>query len=141
MMIVTSVSGVATPLNAAARASTAATNLFAMIDMPPRDTSGKKDPDVSANGDIVFMNVNFAYPGRADVKVLQGLNVKFPVGKITAIVGPSGSGKSTIVGLIERWYELDGDWTNNLKVSAFPPSRKHTNTQTHKQFTWRADKI
>jgi len=116
MMIVTSISGIATPLNAAARASTAATNLFAMIDAPSRETSGQKEPEVSADGDIAMMNVNFAYPGRADVKVLQGLNIKFPAGKITAIVGPSGSGKSTIVGLIERWYELDGDWTSNLKT-------------------------
>ena len=64
----------------------------------------------------MLQNVNFAYPLRPDVKVLDDLTVRFPAGKLTAIVGASGSGKSTIVGLIERWYELDGNMTDNMLV-------------------------
>jgi ATP-binding cassette subfamily B (MDR/TAP) protein 1 len=71
---------------------------------------------VSSQDDIVLENVNFAYPIRPDVKVLDNLSLRFPAGKLTAIVGASGSGKSTIVGLLERWYELDGNMTDNILV-------------------------
>lgn len=54
---------------------------------------------------------------RPDLRILQNLNVRFPAGKTTAIVGASGSGKSTIVGLLERWYELDGDLAPEAMVS------------------------
>jgi ATP-binding cassette subfamily B (MDR/TAP) protein 1 len=86
-------------------AATAAAELFIAIDAPVPDTSGLKDPDVSATKDIELRDVSFAYPTRADTAVLKKLNVRFEAGKTTAIVGPSGSGKSTIVGLIQRWYE------------------------------------
>lgn len=74
--------------------------------------------DANARGEIILQNVNFVYPARTDVKVLDNLSVVFPAGKVTAIVGPSGSGKSTIVSIIERWYEFDGDPVTNPLVSA-----------------------
>lgn len=116
MMVVMSIGNIASPLSAAARSAVAAEKLFKMIDTPYRETSGLKEPDVSATEDITLLNVNFTYPARPDIKVLNGLNMKIPAGKITAIVGPSGSGKSTIVGLLQRWYELDGDFGANIKV-------------------------
>jgi ATP-binding cassette, subfamily B (MDR/TAP), member 1 len=117
MMIVMSIGSISQPLSAAARAAGAASILFKTIDLPFRPPGGLKDPEASADQDIVFQNVHFTYPSRPDVKVLTGLNVTFPAGKVTAVVGSSGSGKSTIVGLIERWYELDGDWKDNIKVT------------------------
>ena len=69
---------------------------------PQPQTGGVSSPAVFSQGDIVIENVNFAYPVRHDVKVLENLSLKFPAGKITAIVGASGSGKSTIAGLLER---------------------------------------
>lgn len=80
------------------------------VDAPKPSTAGLKEPDVSAHDELRLTSVNFAYPSRPHVKVLDDLNVNFEPGKITAIVGASGSGKSTIVGLLERWYELsDGN--------------------------------
>jgi ATP-binding cassette subfamily B (MDR/TAP) protein 1 len=117
MIIVMSLGGIAGPVTAAAQAAGAAGILFSIIDAPQPNTDGVTEPDVSAQEDIVFENVNFAYPLRADVKVLDNLNLRFPAGKNTAIVGHSGSGKSTIVGLIERWYELDGNMTDKILVS------------------------
>ena len=35
--------------------------------------------------------------GEAQVRALDGVNVEFPTGKFTAIMGPSGSGKSTLM--------------------------------------------
>lgn len=104
-------------MTAAARAAGAATIFYSIIDAPKPDIGGVKGPDVTATEDIVLDHINFAYPTRPHIKVLDDLTLRFPAGKVTAIVGPSGSGKSTIVGLIERWYELDGDPAQNLIVS------------------------
>ena len=76
------------------------------VDAPKPSTAGLKEPEVSAGDELRLESVNFAYPSRPHVKVLDDLSVRFEPGKITAIVGASGSGKSTVVGLLERWYEL-----------------------------------
>jgi ABC-type multidrug transport system fused ATPase/permease subunit len=44
-------------------------------------------------GDIKFSDVNFVYPSRTDVPVLNGLTFKAQHGQTTAIVGTSGCGK------------------------------------------------
>lgn len=116
MMTVMTVGHIAAPLSAAARSAGAASILFNGIDAPLPKTSGLKGPEVSASQNIVLWNVNFTYPTRPKTKVLDELKLIIPAGKVTAIVGPSGSGKSTIVGLIERWYELDGDPDKNKLV-------------------------
>ncbi|KAJ8123291.1 hypothetical protein ONZ43_g725 [Nemania bipapillata] len=108
-MIAMGVGSIAAPISAAARAAGAARILFNGIDAPRPNVTGLKHPEASATGDIVLWNVNFTYPTRPTLKVLDNLNLIIPAGKVTAIVGPSGSGKSTIVALIQRWYEMDGD--------------------------------
>lgn len=117
MTITMSIGSIATPLSAAARSANAASIFFTIIDHKRPNVSGVSAPDASSSEDIVLENVNFCYPIRPDVKVLDDLSLRFPAGKLSAIVGASGSGKSTIVGLIERWYELDGDFGENLLVS------------------------
>ena len=117
-----SIGSIAAPVTAAAQAAGAASILFTIIDAPKPRTEGIKASEVSSQEDIVLENINFAYPLRPDVKVLDNLSVRFPAGKLTAIVGASGSGKSTIVGLIERWYELDGNMTDNAIVSISRPA-------------------
>ncbi|CRK15126.1 hypothetical protein BN1708_011346 [Verticillium longisporum] len=54
---------------------------------------------------ISFNNVSFSYPSRPTQPVLRNVNLTFPTGKYTAIVGLSGSGKSTIASLISRLYD------------------------------------
>ncbi|KAL7628793.1 hypothetical protein AAE478_000308 [Parahypoxylon ruwenzoriense] len=106
MMMVISIERMSTPLIAVGKATVAACEFFTVIDAPRPELGELKEPDVSATGDIMFKGVDFAYPNRPHVKVLDQLDLQIEAGKITAIVGPSGSGKSTIVGLIERWYTL-----------------------------------
>ena len=63
-----------------------------------------------------MQEVNFKYPSRPDVLVLQGLNLSVSPGKTLALVGPSGCGKSTVVSLIERFYDpTDGHLTMDGK--------------------------
>lgn len=122
-MIAMGVGSIAAPLSAAARAAGAARILFNGIDAPRPITTGLKYPEASAAGDIVLWDVNFTYPTRPTLKVLDNLKLIFPAGKVTAIVGPSGSGKSTIVALIQRWYEMDGDMGDNMLVGIIGPVR------------------
>ncbi|KAI0863247.1 multidrug resistance protein [Xylaria cubensis] len=105
-LLVFSLERVSTPLVAIGKAVVAACEFFIVIDAPRSEPGELRDPDVSATNDIVFKDVDFAYPSRPHVKVLDQLNLTIEAGKLTAIVGPSGSGKSTIVGLVERWYTL-----------------------------------
>jgi ABC-type multidrug transport system fused ATPase/permease subunit len=70
----------------------------------------KSNPDVSVDGPIVFRDVNFTYPSRPDIKVLQNINLRIEKGQKVALVGPSGAGKSTIFQLLLRFYNLsEGD--------------------------------
>ncbi|KAH6698866.1 multidrug resistance protein [Verticillium dahliae] len=116
MVMASSIGQITAPLSAASQAASAGAIFHTIIDAPKTTYGTLKAPEVSADGDIVLENVNFVYPTRPDVKVLEGLNLCFPAGKVTAIVGPSGSGKSTIVGILERWYEFNGDPVTNQLV-------------------------
>lgn len=56
-------------------------------------------------GNISIKDLNFAYPSRADLKVLNNISIEVVPGQTVALVGPSGSGKSTIFQLLMRFYE------------------------------------
>lgn len=122
MMAVMSIGRLTSPIIAISKASSAATELFTTIDAEVPDTTGFKDPDISATADIDLEEVSFFYPGRPDVQILDRLNLHFEVGKVTAIVGPSGSGKSTIVALLERWYDLSGTLSRTPSDGDIKPS-------------------
>ncbi len=58
------------------------------------------------NGKIDLKNISFAYESEKTI-VIKDINMTFPTGTSTAIVGESGAGKSTLVSLIPRFYEAD----------------------------------
>lgn len=96
-------------LEAIAKARGAAYEVYKTIDMPrPIDSSSKEGhkPD-RVRGDIEFKNINFNYPSRKDVTILQGMSLKVPHGKTIALVGASGCGKSTTIQLLQRFYDPD----------------------------------
>ncbi len=76
-----------------------------------------EDSTVNLNGDIVFDNVSFAYPGRKTVSVLKSLSLNVRAGEKVALVGPSGAGKSTIIQLIMRYYS---DYEGIITVDGVP---------------------
>jgi ATP-binding cassette subfamily B (MDR/TAP) protein 1 len=74
-------------------------------------------------GSIQVRGVKHAYPTRPDTIVLHNLDLQFPQGTTTALVGSSESGKSSIVDLVERFYDplegsilLDGHELTSLNL-------------------------
>lgn len=74
----------------------AADNIFKLLDVEVEDDSNKQTLDTV--GDIEMHDVHFSY--NEEREILHGVNLKFPVGSFTAIVGKSGCGKSTISGIL-----------------------------------------
>lgn len=70
-------------------------------------------------GDIVFNKLQFSYPQRADVKVINDLSLEIREKQTVAFVGSSGAGKSTISNLLLRFYALQsGSITiNNININ------------------------
>jgi len=60
------------------------------------------------NGHIELDSVEFSYPSRPDLKILNQVSIEVKPGEKVAIVGPSGVGKSTIIQLLLRFYEISG---------------------------------
>jgi ABC-type multidrug transport system fused ATPase/permease subunit len=57
------------------------------------------------HGGIRFDHLSFSYPTRADMLVLNDIDVEIKPDTLVALVGPSGAGKSTMVSLLLRLYE------------------------------------
>ncbi|XP_037948708.1 ATP-dependent translocase ABCB1-like isoform X1 [Teleopsis dalmanni] len=58
--------------------------------------------------EIEFKDIEFEYPTRKEVQILNKLNLKIHRGQTVALVGPSGCGKSTCIQLIQRFYDPQG---------------------------------
>jgi ABC-type oligopeptide transport system ATPase subunit len=54
---------------------------------------------------VKFKQVEFFYPSRPNIRVLQGINIDVLKGQTVALVGQSGCGKSTCIQLLERFYD------------------------------------
>ena len=82
--------------------------MFELIDTKPvikNDPSMVMYDPLTMGTNIRFENVSFAYPGKLDRPILNGLSLDIASGKTIAIVGASGSGKSTILRLLYRFYD------------------------------------
>ncbi|MCP3144245.1 ABC transporter ATP-binding protein [Pyxidicoccus xibeiensis] len=89
------------------RATGAAERVFELLDRKPAIPSGGERL-AEVRGHVEFRDVQFAYPTRPDVPVLQGLNLEMRPGEVVAVVGPSGAGKSTLASLLSRFYDPQG---------------------------------
>lgn len=71
------------------------------------DTETLPEPRTPRRADgahIELDGVRFGYHGSP---VLDGLTMRVPQGRMTALVGPSGAGKTTVIRLIARFFDPD----------------------------------
>lgn len=81
-----------------------AERVFALLDQPDEDNSGKLELE-NITGKISFRNVDFSYvPGK---QVLFDFDLEVEPGQKIALVGSTGSGKTTVVNLLMRFYPVD----------------------------------
>jgi subfamily B ATP-binding cassette protein MsbA len=81
--------------------------LFEIIDGPPSEAiDDDRPPLVLTTSRVEFSGVRFAY--QAGQPVIRGMSFVAEPGKVTALVGPSGGGKSTVLGLLLRFYDIQG---------------------------------
>lgn len=69
------------------------------------DLDKAQGPAVQVKGQLRFDGVDFSYPARPEIQVLNQVSFSVEPGQRVALVGPSGAGKSTIVSLLFRFYE------------------------------------
>lgn len=60
----------------------------------------KTFPPLEFTHSITVNNIEFAYDGSANKKVLKALNLKIEKGQIVGFKGPSGSGKTTLIDIL-----------------------------------------
>jgi len=91
------------------RASVSGRRIAEVLDTPIAVVDPQKPRKFPSpfNGELVFRNVSFRYPG-ADEDVLCNINFTARPGQTTAFIGSTGSGKSTIVNLIPRFFDVTG---------------------------------
>ncbi|XP_060833703.1 ATP-dependent translocase ABCB1-like isoform X3 [Rhopalosiphum padi] len=94
-------------INSVSIAIGAASNIFNIIDNKPKidpySSQGKKLNKIQ--GKIEFKNVNFTYPTKCSISVLNNLSLTIEPGQTVALVGSSRDGKSTIGNLLLRFYD------------------------------------
>ncbi len=90
-----------------AQASGAAERIFEILGVEPQIKPPLRPAAFpkSEAGAVEFRDVDFAYPTRSDVAVLDRLSFRVAPGEKLALVGPSGAGKSTVFQLILRFYD------------------------------------
>lgn len=62
----------------------------------------------NGNGDIVFENFNFKYPGSKELN-LSDINLEIKNGNTLGVVGKIGSGKTTLLKQILRFYPIEDE--------------------------------
>lgn len=111
------------------RAAGATERLVELLQAPSEITDGQgvtgAATSVSSSASIEIHNLAFSYPGRAEMKALEDVNIAVNAGEMVAVVGPSGAGKSTLFDLLQRFYDpsegaitLDGNDLRDFSLAA-----------------------
>ncbi len=82
-------------------ASSGLTRVFALMDLPG-ETDGPRGTLVARlQQEIALESASFVHPSGA--RVLDGIDLRLRVGRVTALVGPAGAGKTTLAYLLPRF--------------------------------------
>jgi ABC-type transport system involved in cytochrome bd biosynthesis fused ATPase/permease subunit len=87
----------------------ASDKIFRLLDLPEQPQEGKQE--IADDCTIVCRNVSFSY--EAEREVLHHVDMSFPMGNFTAIVGESGCGKSTMAAIL---MGRNKDYTGSVAV-------------------------
>jgi ABC-type multidrug transport system fused ATPase/permease subunit len=79
-------------------------SLLDLIDSRELEEFQQPKKNVTVDGNLVFHNVDFHYPGTANVPVLSGIELNIPAGQRIGLVGETGAGKSTFLDLVLGFY-------------------------------------
>ncbi len=92
----------------------ASDKIFRLLDLPEPE---QKTETVPADYSIECKDLRFSY--NADREILHGMDMAFPKGSFTAIVGESGCGKSTIAAIL---MGRNKGYTGSITVGGIPLS-------------------
>jgi ABC-type multidrug transport system fused ATPase/permease subunit len=108
------------------RAIGASERILDILDEEQEQMESNDTQQIKINGDVVFENVEFAYPSRSELKVIKKVSLNLIKGEKIALVGSSGAGKSTLIQLLLRLYPVsngsitvDGKNISLFDLSAF----------------------
>ncbi|KDP33788.1 hypothetical protein JCGZ_07359 [Jatropha curcas] len=105
-----------------AKGSTAIASVFQILDrqsLIPGSSNNGGDSASSGTklekltGWIEMKKIDFAYPSRPETLILREFCLEVKPGTSIGLVGKSGCGKSTVIGLIQRFYDVE---SGSLKV-------------------------
>jgi ATP-binding cassette, subfamily C, bacterial LapB len=106
-------------------ARTAYRQIDALMQQPDEIGDGTRSAPMLLEGGIEFRDVDFRYPGAAEL-ALRNLSFRIAPGEHVALIGPIGSGKSTIARLIAGLYEpasglvmVDGIDIRQMEATSF----------------------
>lgn len=66
----------------------------------------KEDLSKARKGEVIFENVNFAYPTQKEDLIIKDFNLHIKAGETIGILGETGCGKSSLINLIPRFYDV-----------------------------------
>lgn len=78
--------------------------IVTIIDKSPIVHNNYSDLKPTNSISLEFKNVNFSYPSRSNLKIINNISFKIDASNFIGIVGRSGSGKSTLMQLLLRFY-------------------------------------
>lgn len=86
----------------------ASDKIFRLIDMPVPEEKGEK---IGEDCSVKIENLSFSYDESREI--LHDINMSFPKGSFTAVVGMSGCGKSTLAGLL---MGRNKNYSGNIRI-------------------------